>query len=79
MEKTIVCAILAGYAVLVDLQASLLRSSASSIHDFQVLPLLIWAAFVSVLALVTLFAAFRSEIAMLRKALRAKRSPSKRS
>ena len=62
LEKLILCVIVAGYAVLVDLQAAILRSSALSIHDFQVLPLTIWAAIMSVLAVFYVFFTFRSEL-----------------
>ena len=62
MEKSIVCLILVGYAVLTDLQAAALRSSAASIRDFQVLPLMIWGAVISTVAVVYVAASFRSEL-----------------
>ena len=61
-ERIIICAILAGYAIFIDIQAAILRSSAASIHDFQVLPLMIWAAVMSATAVVYVSISFRSEL-----------------
>ena len=71
-EKTILCAVLAGYAVFVDLQASVLRSSAHSIHDFQVLPMMIWGAAISITAIVLICVTFRDRLTEYRKKLRTK-------
>ena len=74
MERIIICAVLAGYAILVDLQAAFLRVNASSIHDFQVLPLTVWGAVLSVLAVAYVYIAFRPE---LRRELKKRRARSK--
>ena len=71
MEKVIACALLAGYAVLVNLQAAVLRGRASSIHDFQVLPMTIWGVVISAAAVLYVFLVFRPE---LRKAMKARQS-----
>ncbi len=58
MEKIITCAIIAFYAVYVDLQAAVLRSRAASVYDFQVLPMIIWAATMSGVAVVYVLLVF---------------------
>ena len=70
MENIIICVILAAYAILVDLQAAVLRSNANSIHDFQVLPLTIWGAVISLIAIVYVFTAFKTD---LRKEMKKRR------
>ena len=71
MEKIIACTMLAGYAILVNLQAAVLRGRAASIHDFQVLPMTIWGAVISVAAVIFVFLAFRSELQKAAKTRRA--------
>ena len=67
MEKIILCAILAVYAVFVDIQAAMMLDRAYSIHDFQVLPMLIWAVVVSVMAIAEFFLLFRKDFAAYRR------------
>ena len=48
----IICAILAGYALILDLRAMTMYVKASSIHDFQVLPAIVWAGIVALTAVI---------------------------
>ena len=73
MERTILCAILAGYAVFVDLQASILRSNARSVYDFQVLPMMIWGAIISITAIAFILIAYNDRLSALRKNLKSKK------
>ncbi len=77
MERIAVCVIISAYAILVDLQAAVLRSNAASIGDFQVLPMIIWGAILSGTAVVYIIMTFgggmRSEIKKRRKRVRQKR------
>ena len=59
MEQLIVCAILSCYAVYVDLTAAILYS----IGDiYQTGPMTVWGVIVSIVAIVEVLLAFRSQI-----------------
>ncbi len=70
MEKTIICAIVACYAVFVDLQAAILHSRGD---PFQAAPLSVWAGIISLVAIAEIFCVFGAEIrkntGLLRKRL----------
>ena len=71
MEKTIICAIVACYAVFVDLQAAILHSRGDT---FQAAPLTVWAAVISIVAIAEILFVFgagiRKNTRLLRKRLR---------
>ena len=57
MEQILICAILSGYAIFVDLSAAILRSTGDI---YQTGPLTIWGVIISVIAIVEILLVFRS-------------------
>ena len=73
MEKVLICAVMALYAVYLDIKASILFDTSGSIRDFQVLPMMIWAGVVSILTVIYIVFVFRKEWHTETKAQRKRR------